>query len=440
MRLRQYAIIACVALVAVTSPATAQNTREDLIGRARAEFSDTASLRLLLSALDPARGAPDSLWAVAGYDLASVLLRTDQEPLASTWLRWLTRHASAWPMDRIQYPPAVVQAYDQAVADTRGTTDSVRTSWQWPQRFDPTAPGTVRAVSTDPSTIFALSAEGRDEPAARTLGLPPGTYTLDVIARDYEPIRVTREILPGVTTILEVDPVPLLPTAAQSVAAASLVRITFDRNGEQVCRNGLLASDDGLVLTTLGALQGADHLQVAAATDPESFRPVSVVATDRARDLAVLRLPLQRLPAPVPATGMRSRDYAWSVHFDGCGARTATRTRLADWPAAPTVPVALASPVPLAATGAPLVDRSGRLIGLVMGSSTVLPIQLTTDLVERARHQPVAQARGRRRFPFLWVGAGLAAAGITYALVSGGGGGSSTSPPTTGGIVITFPN
>jgi hypothetical protein len=84
------------------------------------------------------------------------------------------------------------------------------------------------------------------------------------------------------------------------------------------------------------------------------------------------------------------------------------------------------------------------LVGIVTGASTVLPAAATDDLVRRARVPiVVTQQQARGRFPWKWVGAGGAVAGVAVALLAGGGGGGEGGPQqqhTTGGITITFPN
>ena len=62
----------------------AQQDRQGLIQRARAEFDDSANVRLLMGALAPDLGAPDSLWTVAGYDLAAALIRMERPSDAAT--------------------------------------------------------------------------------------------------------------------------------------------------------------------------------------------------------------------------------------------------------------------------------------------------------------------------------------------------------------------
>jgi hypothetical protein len=450
MRWKVAAIAVIATLVIAQSVAGQATRRQSLIQQARDEFDDNAGMQLLMTALDPALGPQDSLWAVAGYDMARTLLRT-QRPLAMTWLRWLARHATRWPLDRTWYPSDVLTAYDQArAAVTAG--DTVPTTWRWPTRFDATLRGSVEAGSAARGVPLSVTVEGAgDLPASGGLSLPAGTYTLVATADGYETARTTREVLPGVTTIVNFDLAPLLPSAIQANVAANLVRIRFASGADQVCRNGMLAGEGGLVLTTFGAVRGASGLRVEAFNGQETFSNVEVIATDPNLDLAVLRLNTQRAQSLQTSPRVDAGQYAWSVHFAGCGAVTTERIRLPQWPATPGAAVAFAPAVPADAAGAPLVDRNGLLIGLVSGPGSVIPEALTRGLLDRARRPVVAQQPGpvegpqlgqpRKKFPWLWVGAGVAAAGIGVALASGGGGGGTqTPPPTTGGIIITFPN
>jgi hypothetical protein len=423
-------------VLAVLASAAEGQSRRALIDQARNEFSDSAKAQLLMSALNPALGEPDSLAALAGYDLADAMLRMNRRELALTWLRWLTRHFSRWPVDRTWYRPTLVTAFDEAASEARRTGDSLRTVWRWPAQFVAASPGTVQITGDMPAAV-TLSVEGRDDIQAGTvLTLPPGTYTLIAASEGYESTRLTREVLPGVAVQVDVDLMPLLPASVQSAVSSQLVRIQYLDGNEQVCRNGLFAGQDGLVLTSLAWVRGRSGLQIAAFGGQESFRDVAVVATDEARDLAVLRINTARAQPVPPATNVQSGTYAWAVHFDGCGGVVSTRTRLADWPSAPTSTVALTQTVSPGSVGSPLVDRSGMLIGLVSGPNAVLPAALTQDVLDRARRPVIAERQTGRGFPWKWVSAGVAAAGLTAVLVGRGGGGG----PSTGGIVITIPN
>jgi len=55
-----------------------------------------------------------------------------------------------------------------------------------------------------------------------------------------EPLRLRREVLSGTTTTLDLSLVPLLTAEVEEAAARNVVRVTFQRVGQQVCRTGLL--------------------------------------------------------------------------------------------------------------------------------------------------------------------------------------------------------
>jgi hypothetical protein len=132
------------------------------------------------------------------------------------------------------------------------------------------------------------------------------------------------------------------------------------------------------------------------------------------------------------------------VQSTTCADPAADRSRIETWSG--SAPAALGPALPASSAGAPLVDRSGFLIGIVTGPSSALPEALTRDVIERARALIAVQIRpasGGGGFPWKWVGLGAAVAGAGVALAGGGGGGDNGGDPpgpTTGGIVITFPN
>lgn len=450
--------VAGLLCLAWAMPLSAQTSREVLIGEARAEFSDSVALGLYLSAMDPRLGAPDSLWAVAGFDFADILLRTDQDSRASVWLRWLARHGARWPIDREWYRPALVDEYNLAVGAVGAAEDSdsasVRTSWRWPGEYDGTLDGILEATASDPGWPVRLAVEG-GEPAeaSGSLRLPPGTYTVEVSAEGHEPAHVVREVLPGITTVLDVDLASLLPPEVLDGVAERMVRISHTLGGQQVCNSGFLAGPNGLVLTALGVAEGRQPLSVATFDNQELFENVPVVVTDSVRGLALLKLGTDR-GGTLPTTSRASSgQYAWSVHFPGCAELTSVRTKLGDWQDPPTSSSQPILSIPDAALGGALIDRDGSLLGLVTGPTTVVPLALTHDVIAQAtqssadrEEQDIAsQISPGGKFPWKWVGIGAAAvgAGIAASQLGGGGGGGGTNnppQPTTGGIIITFPS
>jgi S1-C subfamily serine protease len=442
MKVARRVLLCTIVALAVTAPASAQSRRAALITEAQTTFEADSVIRLLHAALDPALGAPDSLWAVAGYSLAQVLLERQRVDDAALWLRLVVRHAPEHPMNRALYPPAVTTAFDQATQSVTGTRDQgdVETAWRWPAQLGTAQDGTL-TVNTGGAPL-SVTLEGRGTiSAGGSLTLAPGTYTVSASGSDYEPVQVTREVLPGATTELVLHALPLLPASAAAAAGATIVRLTFQQGGQQVCRTGYFATTDGLVLTTAGAVRNASAITATAGT--RTYANVTVLATDPDRDLAVLRVPSEGAATPTATTtsNVRTGDYAWSLSADGCPGETTSRTRLASWTST-TAAAALAPPLPATAAGSPLVDRAGLLIGIVTGPERLLPDAFTRDFVDRARAQIAVQLRpSGGGLPWKWLGLGAVAAGVTVAVLGGGGGGGDNGPPppTTGGIIITFP-
>jgi hypothetical protein len=441
-------VLAAVPFVAGV-PMAAQQTREALIRQERNEPDPATRQELLMRAADPGLGARDSLWAVGVLDLAQSLLMSRQEEAGKLWLRWLVRHGSRWRIDRSYYDPTTILAYDQAVPKVRSeeVADSipVETSWRWPGTFARTGRGSVEVRSADPSVPVTVTVEGGPTVLADSaVGLQAGTYDLTAGAPGFVTAHLTREVLPGATTVLEFDLPPVLPSAATGRVTPALVTIRYTEGGRSLCANGLMARAGGLVLTTSGLQQDRD-LQVE--TSAGVYRQVSVAATDPAHGLAVLRLEAGRQPALQPATRITDGEYAWSFFRTGCGTPTRARTRLSGWDGSRVHPVDIEPELPLAASGSALFDGQGELIGVVTGPGQVAPIGMAQALLDRAtgrattaeRPAPHVQVAPRGRgLPWMWIGAGAAVVGVAAAVIVDGLGGGSPDHPT-GGIKVTFP-
>jgi hypothetical protein len=389
----------------------------------------------------------------AGFELADKLVLMDQGPLASTLLRWMARHGAHLPFDPGRFEPSLVEEYNRAVSELADPDETVSTSttWEWPQEFEIDSEGSVQATGPSHVGPVLVALEGTDpEEAGGSVSLSPGTHSLVLFAEGFEPANVIREVLPGVTTVLNPELIPVLPPEVRTAVAEKLVRITFSQGGRDVCRNGFLAGYEGFVLTSLSAVENVASLRVDAFNIQESFPEVPILATDTVRNLAVLQIPTDR-GLSIPAASTATADqFVWAVHFPGCSDLTSTRTRLATWPTSPTSMAQVAIPLPADAAGSPLVNREGSLLGLVSNPEDIVPLILTQDVLDRARQQAAAQRAGQRisqesdsggGVPWKWVGvgAGAAAAGVVFALTQGGSE-EKPPPPTRGAIRIHWPS
>lgn len=429
-------------------PAVAQD-RAQLVEQARSQLSDSAALDLLMRAADPDAAPRDSLWAVSVHEMALTLLGLGDQDLAGVWLRWSAREGRRWPVDRT-LPPRVVDAYDRALAAVQGEGAGdegvTTTDWRWPGTFDADAQGTLAVSGAGVPVTVNVEGQGAVS-AGGELTLPPGTYRLSASADGYEPAQIKREILPGVTTEVGFALAPLLAADVESRVASTLVSIRYDQGGQQFCTTGFLARSDGVVLTSRSGLPQSSGLTVT--TPGGVYNDISVAASDQDLDLAVLRLGASGQPTLSRGARPSSGAYVWSVFHPGCQPAASGRARLGDWPSSPQGLVTLASALPRDAQGAPLVDRSGALLGVVVGPDQVAPMSLAARLLERALAERVAQTNpeaagassGGGGPPWKWIGAGAAVVGVAAAVLGGGGGGGGEEPPpsTTGIIRVTFP-
>ncbi|MBI1968182.1 MAG: hypothetical protein HYS40_09340 [Gemmatimonadetes bacterium] len=186
----------------------AQVTRDGLIrdaAKAYQNFETARALELLNAALDPGRGPPDSVWGYGLQLLAQILIEDGQAGSARAWLRWAFRFAPELKIDTLTFVPEVVAAARVARDAVRGIPgDQVtETSWRWPARPTGDTLGQLQIKTSALPVPINVLVPGRGlVRSGETLVLPAGSYELQAAAEGYLTARVTREILPGVTTVL----------------------------------------------------------------------------------------------------------------------------------------------------------------------------------------------------------------------------------------------
>ena len=189
-----------------------QDPREALVARAFAEFDAPRRVELLMSALNPTAGPPRGAWVVGVQLLAQTLIEDGNDSTAAVWLRWAIRLAPDFPPDTVQFLPGVIAAYRAArefVLSTRGPADSVAgTTWLWAAPTGRAPLGRLQVAAAGPVPV-RVEVRGVGPLGARgslrlnPLRLSPGSYQVRAAAAGADSVRVTREVLPGVTTVLE---------------------------------------------------------------------------------------------------------------------------------------------------------------------------------------------------------------------------------------------
>ena len=210
--------------VAAAVPLGAQARRDSLVAAASGEFDAAHRVQLLVSSLDPALGPPSGSWATAVQLLAQTLIEEGQDAVAGAWLRWAIRLSPQLQPDTVQLLPRVVNAY-RAARDFVGQTTAVQdsalaTTWIWPAFAAGQETGRVQLAASAVPASAQLSVVGV---GAVGVGagqeLAPGSYAVLAWAAGYDSARVTREVLPGVTTLLRPSLHPAPPTVPASQSA-----------------------------------------------------------------------------------------------------------------------------------------------------------------------------------------------------------------------------
>jgi len=188
-------------------PLRGQDPRDAQVARAFNEFDATRRQQLLMSALNPTSGPPRGAWPVGVQLLAQTLIEDGKDSAAAVWLRWAIRLSPDLQPDTVQFLPAVIAAYRAArdyVSNTRGSGDSEAvTTWLWPSQATGEQVGRLQ-ISASGQMPVGVSVRGVGPiGAGGSLPLKPGSYQVSATMSGSQELRVTREVLPGVTTVLE---------------------------------------------------------------------------------------------------------------------------------------------------------------------------------------------------------------------------------------------
>jgi hypothetical protein len=227
--------LALVLLAGAAGRATAQDPREGKVARASNEFDTARRLQLLTSALDPSLGPLTGAWPVGVQLLAQTLIEEGNDSLAGVYLRWAVRLSPGLQVDTVQFLPEVASAYSSArqfVVGSGTAADSlVGTTWVWAPEGSTAPRGRLQLSAPAVGAALRASVEGAGtlQPGAAT-ELAPGSYRVSAAVPGYDSLAVTREVLPGVTTLLELRPRRAAVAAAEPAGRVPAANTTV---GEQ---------------------------------------------------------------------------------------------------------------------------------------------------------------------------------------------------------------
>ena len=189
--------------------ASGQDPRSLLrLGAQAYDFAEYGAARAFLAAgLNPAAGPRDSLWVASLHRLAHILIQERKDSVASVWLRWAVRMQPRLVVDTVNFPPAVQDGFALArdfVAPGASGDTLTETTWEWARAQGESSQGGLRIERSGVSVSGFVEAIG-PLPVGETQPLAAGSYTMVVSAPDYFfRTRVTREVLPGITTVVRV--------------------------------------------------------------------------------------------------------------------------------------------------------------------------------------------------------------------------------------------
>jgi hypothetical protein len=387
-----------VAIVLGSTAATAQQSRPELLRAAvlaADDFAAERALDLVKAAVNPALGPLDSTWVRSVHLLTQLLVEANSPDQARTWARWATRTLPGMRIDSVNFTAAVANALReaQAFSSARSAGDAVtQVSWRWVARGSRETNGRILLGQSRMPVAVSVRVVGGSFITAAGTSVAPGSYEIEAGAPGYLPARLTREVLPGVTTVLtfeltsaavaaDVVAENVRSRAFQNVAPMTVRRFTAAPS----CAAATYVSRDGLLITSYLAIRGADSITLAGVT-----QPVRIAAHDVAGDLAVLHIGGTRTDSVAVAANIADGQSAWAVRLADCRTATEARVRVTQWNSRPTGRLQL-SDIPAAATvGSMLFDVAGRLTAVWSSGNTAIAAPQIAALIATARRNVAA--------------------------------------------------
>lgn len=274
-----------LALAAVCARGAAGQDARNLL-RLGSQAYDFAEYRmagpLLAAGLNPAAGPRDSLWVASLHRLAHVLIEDKKDSLAGIWMRWALRTQPGLVVDTLDFPPAVQDAFELARASVAlaGSGDTLaETSWEWARRAGEAPQGALR-IERSGMPIGAFVEGVGPLSAADAQSLAPGSYTIVASAPGYFRTRVTREVLPGITTVLRFRPRRLSTQALGFLYVGSAPWASLSLDGERA----------GYTPVGAGPVAAGPHRLRIERAGYVPFDTVVTIARDQRLRLGTIRL------------------------------------------------------------------------------------------------------------------------------------------------------
>ncbi len=220
MRAPSSRLLAVAFIVVVGSPTTsaAQEIRQRMVDSALALPDAEERSEALIRAIDPNLGPPDSLWTRTVARLIEDLILELEDPNALLWLRWAVRHHPDYAIPEVETEPEVIAALDR-VRREAGTIEAVDTvtTWDW-SGATRSGQGSLQVNPRGVPADASVRVVGRGD-VTGDVALAAGTYDIEVVQGGEATARVTRQVLPGITTILNFN-IPALVVADVEPQAA----------------------------------------------------------------------------------------------------------------------------------------------------------------------------------------------------------------------------
>jgi len=222
---------------------------------------------------------------------------------------------------------------------------------------------------------FDLNAQGTRYIGTWTLAIPasitPGLWALEVEVDGKSAGTQTFQIVSTQTPPAPTTPPP--PSAAQvyqRAASATAFITSLDENGGPITRGLGFLIDKGLVLTAFQAIDGASSLRLEFA-DGSRIAVADVLAWNREQDWALLAVPSEKeqpLTRAAPDS-WKVGDLCYLITSQGQGSRTIQTVNITGFQATRLTGqrLEISSPGAEGWLGAPLLDISGNLIGVLSG-------------------------------------------------------------------------